>query len=242
MRMRFSRFLSVGLVSLTVVLPLYGCMATGVDSQRIPVTGSPNSPWSGQGTPYLDPANQYSPGNGAPSTPGMTAPSSPTNPSYPNSSANGPAVTIPGGDQGCYKADAVTCAIERSIFDKTNAYRAQRGLRPLKFGWHLGYAARNWSMQQASRGGISHAGFPGARERFLIAEFGQGLSIDVSGENVAYTGHSSGSVESVASDFAEMWWGSAGHRRNMLGNYESLGVGVYRSGRSWFATQIFGEE
>jgi len=160
-----------------------------------------------------------------------------TGPSVPGS-----AVSVPVGDGNCYKSDAFTCSIERSIFDKTNAYRAQRGLNPLKFGWHLGYAARNWSMQQASRGGISHSGFPSARERFLISEFGSGSPFDVSGENVAYTGYSSGSVESVASDFAEMWWNSAGHRRNMLGNYDFLGVGVYRSGHSWFATQIFGEE
>ena len=236
MRMRFLRHFSVGLLPLTVMATLHGCMASGVESQRVPVAGSPGSPWSGQGTPYLDPNNQYSPGNTAPSTGSPSVPSV-TVPS------EGSVPSIPGGvDQNCYKSDAFTCAIERSIFDKTNAYRAQRGLRPLKFGWHLGYAARNWSMQQASRGGISHAGFPGARERFLATEFGPGLSFDVSGENVAYTGYSSGSVESIASDFAEMWWNSAGHRRNMLGNYDFLGVGVYRSGRSWFATQIFGEE
>lgn len=242
MRTRYFGSISPVLVSrsaLAVLLYalLSGCMAAGVESQRAPGTGNPMNPWGSPQTPYLDPDNTYSgTGNGSGSN---TNPGNVTLPANPGATPpqNGNTFT-----DSCYKADAFTCAVERLIFDKTNAYRSQRGLRPLKFGWRLGYAARDWSIQQASRGGISHAGFPGARMRFLVNEFGSYRGLDVSAENVAYTGYSSGSVEAIASEFAEMWWGSSGHRRNMLGNHEYLGVGVHRDGRRWFATQIFGEE
>ncbi|NBQ53035.1 MAG: CAP domain-containing protein [Proteobacteria bacterium] len=225
---------------------LHACAGGGVQSQRMPGAPSPVSPWSNSGNPYQDPYTTYQ--NNYPNT---NAPGSPV----PSSSPADPGINIPDSGSGsgaggigisgpanCYKANTETCAIENLIFDKTNAYRLSRGLQPLKFGYRLGYAARDWSAQQANRGGISHSGFPSARNRVLVGEFGPNVPVDVSGENVAWTGYSSGTVGSVASDFAEMWWGSSGHRRNMLGDYESLGVGVFHGSRGWYATQIFGAE
>lgn len=146
------------------------------------------------------------------------------------------------GSGNCYKADAQICEIERLILEQTNAYRAKSGLAPLTAGYRLGYAARDWSQKQAERGRIGHAGFPSARRSFLISEFGPDVPVGLSAENVAMTGYSRSSNEAVATDFTRMWWGSSGHRRNMLGNYRSLGVGVAKIGRSWYATQIFGRE
>lgn len=224
------QFLTLMLIFAGIVLQ--GCGSSGVESQRARV--GPISPWDNSGNPYQDPfANSPTIGT-SPDEPTITIPDM----GY----RNGTGTIGNVGNTTCYKANAETCAIERLIFAKTNAYRASSGLKPLTFGYRLGYAARDWSTQQSNRGGISHSGFPSARRSFLAAEFGANAPADISGENVAWTGYSSGSVEAVASDFAEMWWGSSGHRRNMLGNYKSLGVGVYRGGRGWYATQIFGAE
>ena len=217
---------------------LHACAGGGVQSQRMPGAPAPVSPWSNSGNtdPYQDPYNTDVPVNTDPAinNPAINIPDS--------SSGSGAGGIGNSGQANCYKANSETCAIERLIFDKTNAYRLSRGLQPLRFGYRMGFAARDWSAQQANRGGISHSGFPSARNRVLVAEFGPNVPVDLSGENVAWTGYSSGTVESVASDFAEMWWGSSGHRRNMLSDYESLGVGVFHGGRGWYATQIFGAE
>jgi len=217
---------------------LHACAGGGVQSQRMPGTPAPVSPWSNSGNtyPYQDPYNTVVPVNTDPTinNPAINIPDA--------GSGSGTGAIGNSGQANCYKANTETCAIENLIFNKTNAYRLSRGLQPLKFGYRMGFAARDWSSQQANRGGISHSGFPSARNRVLVAEFGPNVPVDVSGENVAWTGYSSGTVESVASDFAEMWWGSSGHRRNMLGDYESLGVGVFHGGRGWYATQIFGAE
>ena len=90
---------------------------------------------------------------------------------------------------------------------------------------------------QASGGFISHNGFPGARVSAYRSEFGAGF--DANAENVAMTG---GSRE-PAKDFVDMWVGSLGHRRNMLGDFQVLGVGMARApDGAWYATQIFGDE
>ena len=143
----------------------------------------------------------------------------------------------------CYKADPAICAIEKKILELTNEYRARSGLQPLVLAPKISFAARDWSQKQANMGGIGHAGFPSSRRAVLASEFGADQRFSLSAENVAMFSYRFNSPDAVAGEFARMWWNSSGHRRNMLGNYPMLGVGVFRTQRgSYYATQIFGRE
>lgn len=230
--MLLARWLSAIVILTTSVLA--GCMKTNIESRR---NVRPGSSWGALGN---QPGNQPDSQGATPNVSPNQQISSPNGNSGPNTSINTNRNTLDSG--GCYKADEQICEIERLILEQTNAYRAKSGLAPLAAGYRLGFAARDWSQTQAERGRIGHAGFPSARRSLLVSEFGQDIKVSVSAENVAMTGYSRNSNEAVASDFTRMWWNSSGHRRNMLGNYRSLGVGVAKVGRSWYATQIFGRE
>lgn len=141
------------------------------------------------------------------------------------------------GDDRCYKGDAVVCAAEYKVFELTNQVRAGRGLAPFKFSKNASFVARGWSKSQANGGFISHDGFPSARQADYQREFG--TRFDSTAENVAMTG----GAQDPATDFIEMWVGSFGHLQNILGDHESLGVGIAQtSDGSWYATQLFGAE
>lgn len=143
----------------------------------------------------------------------------------------------PATDAQCYKGDAAICAAEFKIFELTNKVRAGRGLQPFIFSPKISFVARGWSKDQAQSSFISHAGFPNRRTAAYSQEFS--TKFNANAENVAMTGRSS----SPADDFVNMWVGSRGHLRNMLGNYKALGVGVAQSSNGgWYATQIFGDE
>jgi len=137
----------------------------------------------------------------------------------------------------CYKAEPEICAMEREVFDLTNQLRTQQGKAPLKLSPEMSWAAREWSIQMGKSGFISHMGFPGGRMRDYKEEFGSSASMNA--ENVAmnYT-----SAASAANSFYNMWKNSSGHRRNMLGNSRTIGIGISKNSRGgWYATQIFGQ-
>ena len=137
----------------------------------------------------------------------------------------------------CYKGDEFTCKVEIEIVRLTNEKRV--GLSPLRHDKNMAFVARDWSRQQGQSGGISHNGFPRARAQVYQQEFGQSGS--VSAENVAmFSGGSGTPPAEVAKRFVDMWYGSSGHRANMLGRYGSLGAGIYKSGFGYYGTQIFG--
>lgn len=139
----------------------------------------------------------------------------------------------------CIGADEFICAVEVAITYHTNLLRTGSDLMHHA---RLSYVARDWSRQQMQRGSIGHQGFPSSRSSFYKASF-PGDTVSIQAENVAYSsGGSSATAEDVAKMFVNMWKNSAGHRRNMLGNYQILGVGVTKSGSRYYATQIFGAE
>jgi uncharacterized protein YkwD len=139
----------------------------------------------------------------------------------------------------CIGADEFICAVEVAITYHTNLLRTGSDLMHHA---RLSYVARDWSRQQMQRGSIGHQGFPSSRSSFYKASF-PGDTVSIQAENVAYSsGGSTATAEDVAKMFVNMWKNSAGHRRNMLGNYQILGVGVTKSGNRYYATQIFGAE
>lgn len=140
----------------------------------------------------------------------------------------------------CFEADATTCAIEGAVYKYTNAFRAQNRLASLQFGRLMGFAARDWSLKQL-RTGLSHDGFPNARDLVIKTKFGAGSQALVLAENVAQNMMRTGADE-TGKVIVDQWIGSAPHRRNMLGNYRVIGVGIAASGTMVIGTQIFGDE
>ena len=137
----------------------------------------------------------------------------------------------------CYKAEPEICAMEKEVFELTNKLREEQGKSPLELSPEMSWAAREWSIQMGKSGFISHMGFPGSRMRDYESEFGKDANMNA--ENVAmnYT-----SEASAAASFYDMWKNSSGHRRNMLGNSRTIGIGLAKNSRGgWYATQIFGQ-
>jgi uncharacterized protein YkwD len=159
-------------------------------------------------------------------------PNTTTNPTVPTTTV--PVVVTSSGD--CYKAEQLICDIEHAIIRKTNALRSS----PVTTNTQMIYASRVWSVEQARRRNIGHGGFPRERTRSVQEEFGT-VSVSMNAENVAMTSsRQSATAEDIAEAFVRMWKNSPGHRRNMLGNHQSMGAGVARNGNTWYATQIFG--
>lgn len=154
-----------------------------------------------------------------------------------------PVPTVAPITNDCYKASDFVCKVEHLITNKTNAYRATIGKPPLAYDAKMSFVARDWSAKQAAAGDISHSGFPAARSAVYMQEFK--VREDFWAENVAMSGYGSGSstdadAESIAQEFATMWWNSSGHRANMIGDYSKLGMGMAQnSSGEWYGTQIF---
>jgi uncharacterized protein YkwD len=139
---------------------------------------------------------------------------------------------------GCYKAGEPICGIEREIFRRVNELRAKQGKPAFKYSRKLGFVSRDWSSAQARRGSIGHGGFPESRNAKYRSEFSSSSS-RIRAENVAMA--SGGSAEAAASTLFQMWADSPGHRRNMLGNFGALGIGIAQDEGGWYGTQLFGE-
>ena len=116
------------------------------------------------------------------------------------------------------------------ILKYSNQFRRSKGLQALVMRSDLNAIARRHSEDMArGRSGFGHEGYQQreAQVQKLIRPF-SGMA-----ENVAY---GAGSGKQVVA----LWKSSAGHRRNMLGNYKYTGIGAAgdRSGVIYY-TQIF---
>ena len=80
--------------------------------------------------------------------------------------------------------------------------------------------ARNWSATMAVSG-FRHSGGPYA-------------------ENIAYIGSSNLGGQEAAATLHQMWVDSSGHYANMVNaGYTRVGIGFFRNGSGWWATQVF---
>lgn len=179
------------------------------------------------------------PAIGDPNYPVSTT-ANPVNPQQPSGNVIYP-TPQPTSNQQCYKADDFTCQAELAVTEFVNQHRQQKGLQPLQYDPRLSFVAREWSQEQSTRMfGISHAGFPNARESTYQKEFGN-VDVSMMAENVAQS-YGGSDARAAAHDLVDMWWGSMGHRMNMLGDYKLLGIGVYLSSDgALYGTQIFGD-
>ena len=116
------------------------------------------------------------------------------------------------------------------VLSKTNEFRQSKGLPPLTINADMNALAQKHSADMASgRVDFGHDGFSKrstkAKQKITtVYQFA---------ENVAYG-------VSTADAVLTMWKNSPGHRKNLLGNYKYIGIGIAKDkkGRMYY-TQIF---
>ncbi len=116
------------------------------------------------------------------------------------------------------------------VLKQTNDFRKSQGLSPLIMNPELNKIAQQHSEDMASgRVAFGHHGF-GDRQTKASEDI-QGMHAFA--ENVAYG-------VNAAKDVVTLWENSPGHRRNMLGNYTYIGIGIAKDSKGQFYyTEIF---
>ena len=116
------------------------------------------------------------------------------------------------------------------VFNQTNQFRKSEGLPELIIRKELNTIAEKHSEDMAAgRVGFGHSGFA---QRSTIANK-EIRGLHTFAENVAY-----GAVS--AEDVIALWKNSSGHRRNMLGNYKYVGIGIAKDRHgSIYYTEFF---
>lgn len=120
--------------------------------------------------------------------------------------------------------------IEKEIFQLINEYREQNGLPPLQYSEAAADMAERHSRRMADKDiPFGHTGFQD-RYNALKKEL---PDMTAGAENVAYGADD-------AAEAVELWLRSAGHKKNIRGNFTHTGISVVRDsdGRLYF-TQLF---
>lgn len=98
----------------------------------------------------------------------------------------------------------------------TNALRAQKGLRPLRYSKTLQKVAQRHANDMARNNFFSHTGSDGTRVSHRLKR--AGYNYCAAAENVSYGAKTTARA-------IEQWRGSAGHYRNMIGkSYREFGL------------------
>ncbi|HYH03450.1 MAG TPA: CAP domain-containing protein [Bacillota bacterium] len=124
----------------------------------------------------------------------------------------------------------VLSPIELQAFEKINDYRRDKGLQPLAVDERIINQARIHSRNMGN--GVTPFGHEGFNERVNAS----GVNFKTAAENVAYNQ----GYNDPAANAVEGWIKSEGHRKNIEGDYNLTGMGVFQndSGRYYF-TQLF---
>ncbi|MBB6713114.1 CAP domain-containing protein [Clostridium gasigenes] len=135
------------------------------------------------------------------------------------------------------QSDNYVAEIEQAIFARVNKERSANGLGALSYNNTMQNYGRIKSKDMGDRGYFDHANPEG---ELIIARMKKdGVNYNSWGENIAYIQGGSNNA-SLADQFMTNWMNSPGHRANiLLGNFASIGVGVYKVGNTYYATQEF---
>lgn len=128
-------------------------------------------------------------------------------------------------------ASSTLATLERSVFQKINQYRQQKGLSALSLNSTITQQARQHSQAMANSRVLSHGGFSGR-----VQVIRRSIPLTGAAENVAFN---KGFGDPATQAF-NGWINSPGHLRNIMGNYNLTGVGVARNTQGeFYFTQIF---
>ncbi|NSL87468.1 CAP domain-containing protein [Chitinophaga sp. Mgbs1] len=142
------------------------------------------------------------------------------------------AIQVSACSRAATRADSTTTVagnLDEQILYYTNKFRASKGLKPLQLEESVSQQARRHSRDMANGStGFGHEGFE-ARVANVSKKLGR---VGAAAENVAY-----GTLDAEA--VVDGWIKSPGHRKNMLGDYNLIGIGTAGKGRITFFTQVF---
>ncbi|HOM02713.1 MAG TPA: CAP-associated domain-containing protein, partial [Acetivibrio sp.] len=115
-------------------------------------------------------------------------------------------------------SEELRISYEREIFDLANAVRVRNGLEPFEWDNEIAKVAWAHSKDMIINDFFSHNNLQGESpfDRMKKA----GITYSSAGENIAI-----GQIDAIYAH--EAWMNSPGHRANILGKFERLGVGVY---------------
>jgi len=129
-----------------------------------------------------------------------------------------------------FAPDNANASLLQDVYSLTNQFRKSKGMPALIIRDDLNDIAQKHSSDMAKgRVGFGHGGFA---KRNSQAK-GKIKTINSFAENVAYGAKTGREV-------VTMWKNSSGHRKNMLGRYKYIGIGIEkdRQGRIFY-TQVF---
>lgn len=131
------------------------------------------------------------------------------------------------------KAPQVTAAPSsdyvRQVVSLVNEQRAANGLSALTLDQTLTAAAQKRAVETATS--FSHTRPDGSKFSTVLSEYG--INYRYSGENIAYG-------QKTPQEVVTAWMNSPGHRANILSsNYGKIGVGCYKSGSTYYWSQLF---
>lgn len=133
--------------------------------------------------------------------------------------------------------DDFLAAVEQEIFRIVNVERANAGMGSLLYNYTMEKYARVKAKDMGDKDYFAHEDLQGKKMIDYIQQ--DGVPYTAWGENIAYY---SGAIDvsTLAQKFMTNWMNSPGHRANILsGNFESIGVGVYKIGSTYYAVQEF---
>ncbi|MGQ0805347.1 MAG: CAP domain-containing protein [Actinomycetota bacterium] len=119
--------------------------------------------------------------------------------------------------------------LSREVFDLVNVDRAANGLPALSWHPQLGALAQGWSENMGSTGNFAHSDL---NATIRNPEFDGFRRL---GENILV-----GSCGMTAAAVEQAWMNSPGHRANILGDFNTIGVGFVCAGGRLWGTQNFG--
>lgn len=120
---------------------------------------------------------------------------------------------------GCLSAD------QQSDVDLVNAARRSSRLAALSVDSYAAGKAQAWSQHMARTGVLEHTG--------------GGTKVDITGyTHWCSLGENVGMGASVSA-VHDAFMASAAHKAHILGKYDRIGTGVYKSGRTYWVTEVF---
>ncbi|MFD2725703.1 CAP domain-containing protein [Hyunsoonleella rubra] len=121
-----------------------------------------------------------------------------------------------------------TLSMADEILQLVNAHRASIGKNALSFNTLANDLAYEHTLYMIDQRDISHDDFDERSDRLFDEE-----SASRTGENVAYGQRSAQAV-------MDAWLNSAGHRRNIEGEFTHIGIAVIKNGNeTYYFTQLF---